>query len=88
MEEIKEPEQTTQEQNNQDNNQQNNNEIENLEENFLEIYYFKYEFEGCRDINDILCNLDRLKQIFSEMQNEGYKLREDVRGGYCFLNKE
>jgi len=53
-----------------------------------EIFYFKYEFEGSKEIDDILCNLERLKHIFENYKNNGYKLREDVNSGYCFLYKE
>jgi hypothetical protein len=53
-----------------------------------DVFYFKYEFEGCKTIDDILCNLDRLKDIFQNMRNDGYRLREDVNSGYCFLYKE
>lgn len=53
-----------------------------------DIFYFKYEFEGCQNIDDILSNLERLKDLFQKFKNEGYKLREDVSSGYCFLYKE
>jgi hypothetical protein len=65
-----------------------NDELEDVEENEDDIFYFKYEFEGCKTIDDILSNLDRLKEMFENLKNDGYKLREDVNSGYCFLYKE
>jgi hypothetical protein len=52
------------------------------------LFYFKYEFEGAKTIDDILNNIDRLRSIFEEYKSNGYKVREEVSNGYCFLDKE
>lgn len=67
-------------------NEEGEHDLDEFEED--DVFYFKYEFEGCQNIDDILANLDRLKELFGKFKNEGYNLREDVSGGYCFLYKE
>jgi hypothetical protein len=52
-----------------------------------ESIYFKYWFEGCENINDILERLNDLKQQFEQWKIEGHELTQPVDNGYCFIDK-
>lgn len=52
-----------------------------------ESIYFKYCFEHCNKIQDVIDTLDSLKSYFEQLQNEGHELTEPVDGGYCFIDK-
>lgn len=39
-----------------------------------ESVYFKYCFEGCASIDDILCVLDGIKQQFEQWKRENHEL--------------
>jgi hypothetical protein len=59
----------------------NNTEIEKTDEEIMyESVYFKYCFDGCKTIDDILYNLDGLKQLFEQWKHE-------FDTGYCFIDK-
>ncbi len=51
-----------------------------------ECVYFKYYFENCECIDDILCRIEGLKQEFEKYKENGYELCRPVDTGYCFLN--
>lgn len=59
------------------------------EDTFIEYesVYFKYCFEGCENIDDILERLNGLKQQFEQWKMEGHNLTQPVDTGYCFINK-
>ena len=50
--------------------------------------YFKYCFEQCNDIDDILNTLNSLKEYFEQLAKDGHKLVSPVCDGYCFIDKE
>jgi hypothetical protein len=52
-----------------------------------ESIYFKYWFEGCENINDILERLNDLKHQFEQWKIEGHELTQPVDSGYCFIDK-
>ena len=52
-----------------------------------ESVYFKYCFEGCASIDDILCVLDGLKQQFEQWKRENHELTKPVDTGYCIIDK-
>jgi uncharacterized coiled-coil DUF342 family protein len=52
-----------------------------------ESVYFKYCFEGCEKIDDVLERLDALKQQFEQWKIEGHELTQPVDTGYCFIDK-
>lgn len=52
-----------------------------------ESVYFKYCFEGCEKIDDIIFVLDGLKQQFEQWKKEGHELTQPVDTGYCFIDK-
>lgn len=65
-----------------------NEEYENSEESIqYESVYFKYWFDGCQTIDDILDGIEALKLHFQELKNDGYKLTQPVDTGYCFTDK-
>lgn len=51
------------------------------------ILYLKYEFEECKNINDILVNIDELKKLLEYYKKKGYRLKQEVKDGYCYLSK-
>lgn len=59
------------------------------EDTFIEYesVYFKYCFEECAKIDDILERLDALKQQFEQWKIEGHELTQPVDSGYCFIDK-
>jgi hypothetical protein len=59
------------------------------EESFIdyESVYFKYCFEDCTKIDDILERLEGLKQLFEQYKKEGHELIQPVDTGYCFIDK-
>ena len=63
-------------------------ESESESEDEYESVYFKYCFEGCETIDDILCTLNRLKQQFEQYKKDGHKLTQPVDTGYCFIDKK
>lgn len=52
-----------------------------------ESVYFKYWFEGCKTIDDVLCNIEGLRQQFEAWKEEGHELTQPVDTGYCFIDK-
>lgn len=52
-----------------------------------ESVYFKYCFEHCTNIDDIIHTLESLKQYFEQLKNEGHELTQPVDSGYCFIDK-
>lgn len=57
------------------------------EEVQYESVYFKYWFEGCKTINEVLVGIEGLKQTFEQWKKEGHELTQPVDTGYCFINK-
>jgi hypothetical protein len=49
--------------------------------------YFKYWFDDCKTIDEVLFSIDRLKQQFEEWKSEGHELTQPVDTGYCFIDK-
>jgi hypothetical protein len=64
-----------------------NDNQESEQDIIYESVYFKYCFDGCESIDEILCRLDALKQEFEEYKKEGHKLTQSVDNGYCFIDK-
>lgn len=52
-----------------------------------ESIYFKYWFDGCATIDDILSNIERLKHNFEQWKREGHELTHTVDTGFCFIDK-
>ena len=52
-----------------------------------ESVYFKYCFEHCTNIDDIIHTLESLKQYFEQLKNDGHELTQPVDSGYCFIDK-
>jgi hypothetical protein len=67
-----------------------NTEHENTESESeqYESVYFKYEFEHCESIDDILQQLEHLTHYFKQLKDDGYRLLEAVNNGYCFIDKQ
>jgi hypothetical protein len=63
------------------------NTIDSDEETEYESLYFKYWFDGCKTIDEVLCGVEALKIQFEEWKKEGYQLRQPVDTGYCFIDK-
>jgi hypothetical protein len=58
-------------------------------EDVLEHYdsfYFKYLFEGCSTIDDIISQLTTLKNMFEQYKEQGHDLVAPVDSGYCFID--
>lgn len=68
-----------------DNN--NNSECESEEDIQYESVYFKYWFENCKTIDEVLSNIEGLKQTFEQWKKEGHELTQPVDTGYCFIDK-
>lgn len=68
---------------------QEENEYDSDEESFVdyESVYFKYCFEDCMKIDDILERLEGLKQLFEQFKKDGHELTQPVDNGYCFIDK-
>jgi hypothetical protein len=62
---------------------------EDYEDDFEEheSFYFKYCFENCTNISQIIIRLEEIKAIFEEYQRNGYELISPVDSGYCFIDK-
>ena len=52
-----------------------------------ESVYFKYCFEHCTNIDDVISTLESLKSYFEELKKEGHELTQPVDSGYCFIDK-
>lgn len=52
-----------------------------------ESIYFKYCFDNCQNINDVIETLDSLKEYFIQLKKEGHELTQPVDTGYCFIDK-
>lgn len=52
-----------------------------------ESVYFKYCFEHCTNIDEIISTLQSLKEYFEELKKEGHELTQPVDSGYCFIDK-
>lgn len=52
-----------------------------------ESVYFKYWFDGCKTIDDVLSHIEGLKQTFEQWKKEGHELTQPVDTGYCFIDK-
>lgn len=68
---------------------QDENEYDSDEESFIdyESVYFKYCFEDCTKIDDILERLESLKKLFEQYKKDGHELTQPVDNGYCFIDK-
>ena len=52
-----------------------------------ETVYFKYEFDGCQNIDEVIQQLENLKIYFQTIKNEGHNLLEPIDSGHCILTK-
>lgn len=52
-----------------------------------ESLYFKYCFDHCQNITDIIDTLDSLKEYFLQLKKDGHELTQPVDTGYCFIDK-
>lgn len=68
---------------------QEENNYESDEDSFIdyESVYFKYCFEDCTKIDDILERLESLKNLFEQYKKDGHELTQPVDNGYCFIDK-
>lgn len=75
--------------NDSENNSNNSNSRELTDEDYEEYksIYFKYCFEQCNNIDDILNTLNSLKEYFEQLAKDGHKLVSPVCDGYCFIDK-
>jgi len=62
-------------------------EDDEYDETEYESVYFKYCFDGCETIDDVIDSLESLKTYFQKIKDEGHNLREPVDSGHCFLTK-
>ena len=71
------------------NDNYNDNDNDNDSENEIEYesVYFKYCFEDCKTIDEVLYCIDRLKNQFEQWKKEGHELTQPVDTGYCFIDK-
>ena len=53
----------------------------------FETIYFKYLFENCHNIDDILERLRSLTEQFQQYKDEGHQLLSPVYGGWCEIDK-
>lgn len=65
----------------------NNSECESEEDVQYESVYFKYWFENCKTIDEVLSGIEGLKQTFEQWKKEGHELTQPVDTGYCFIDK-
>lgn len=70
-----------------DNDYTNEEEEEEEEDIQYELIHFKYWFEGCKTIDEVLCGIESLKENFEELKKEGHELTQEVNNGYCFIDK-
>jgi hypothetical protein len=54
---------------------------------YYESFYFKYLFEGCSSIDEIIDQLDLIKNTFQRFKDQGHELLSPVQSGYCFVDK-
>ena len=52
-----------------------------------ESVYFKYWFENCKTIDEVLCGIESLKLMFEQWKKDGHELTQPVDTGYCFIDK-
>jgi len=48
---------------------------------------FKYWFENCKTIDEVLSGIEGLKQTFEQWKKEEHELTQPVDTGYCFIDK-
>lgn len=51
-----------------------------------ESFYFKYLFEGCTTIDEIVSQLNNLTSLFEQYKQDGHELVAPVESGYCFID--
>ena len=61
--------------------------IDTEEEIEYESIYFKYWFDNCSTIDDVLTGIEALKCKFEQWKVEGHVLSQKVNNGYCFIDK-
>lgn len=54
---------------------------------YYECIHFKYEFDDCETIDDVLLHLEELKKVFEKYKLDGNNLLEKVSKGYCLIDK-
>lgn len=65
-------------------------ELEELDEGEsinYELVYFKYWFDGCKTIDNVLSRIEALKEQFEQWKKEGHELTQPVDTGYCYIDK-
>lgn len=60
-------------------------EIESDEDETNDTIYFKYEFEGLANVDQIIERLEELKSLFMEYKKHNCELTRPVETGYCFI---
>lgn len=60
---------------------------DDIDETEYESVYFKYCFEGCENIDDVIESLKSLTKYFEDIKAEGHNLRQPVDSGHCYLTK-
>ena len=68
-------------------NEQDEEYNEESDTDSLSYVYFKYCFEHCTNIDDVISTLESLKSYFEELKKEGHELTQPVVSGYCFIDK-
>lgn len=66
------------------------NDVDNEESDDNDEYksiYFKYCFEQCNNISDVINTLNSLKEYFEQLAKDGNELVSPVCDGYCFFDK-
>jgi len=57
-------------------------------ESTFDSLYFKYQFEHCNTIDDIINRLEDLKNYFIELKLNDTSLIQSVCDGWCYFNKD
>jgi hypothetical protein len=52
-----------------------------------ESIYFKYAFDGCKTIEDVIHQLDYIRNYLQSIKDEGHNLLEPIDSGHCILTK-
>ena len=55
------------------------------EDETTDTIYFKYEFEGLTNVDQIIERLEELKSLFMEYKKLNCELARPVDTGYCFI---
>ena len=70
-----------------ENDENDENKTDTEEDIEYESVYFKYCFDNCETIDEVISRLNNLKQQFEQYKKDGHKLTQPVDTGYCFIDK-